>query len=159
MKRIEVDMKLLKADLTYTDSIYELVQDTIIKVYPKYYESEIVQFFCDFHSKENIVSDIGNGNVYVLISENEIVGTGTVCDNHLTRIFVKCDEQNKGYGTFILNELESKITDKHDTVYLDTSIGAKDLYVKRGFRVIKKECYPVKKDIMLNYEVMEKKLK
>ena len=38
--------------------IYEIVQDTIKRVYPKYYVPEIVDMFCEFHNKENIGEDI-----------------------------------------------------------------------------------------------------
>ena len=35
-------------------AVYDLVQYTIKKVYPKYYPAEVVVFFCELHSKEAI---------------------------------------------------------------------------------------------------------
>lgn len=65
---------------TYADAkyIYEMVQDTIKQVYPKYYLPEIVDMFCAFHNEENIVEDIRNGKVCALLENNRIIGTGTI---------------------------------------------------------------------------------
>ena len=40
------------------EKVYALVQETIKVVYPKYYLKEIVDMFCEFHSRENIIKDI-----------------------------------------------------------------------------------------------------
>ena len=52
------------------EKVYALVQETIKVVYPKYYLKEIVDMFCEFHSRENIKKDIEAGNTYILV-ENE----------------------------------------------------------------------------------------
>ena len=51
-------MEYKKATLQESESIYKLVQDTIKIVYPKYYPKEVVDFFCEHHSLENILRDI-----------------------------------------------------------------------------------------------------
>ena len=38
------------------EKVYALVQETIKVVYPKYYLKEIVDMFCEFHSRENIIN-------------------------------------------------------------------------------------------------------
>ena len=46
--------------------VYDVVQDTIKTIYPKYYPMEVVDFFCIHHSEDAIEKDIKNGYVSVL---------------------------------------------------------------------------------------------
>ena len=55
-------MKYVKATNDLIESVCNLVQNTIKTVYPKYYPLEVVDFFCELHSKENITNDISSGN-------------------------------------------------------------------------------------------------
>ena len=50
-------MEYRKAKIEEIQNIYEIVKTTIRQIYPKYYLPEIVDAFCDFHSKENISKD------------------------------------------------------------------------------------------------------
>ena len=81
-------MEYVKAISSDEEQIFDLVQRTIKSVYPKYYPKEVVDFFCELHSRENIAGDIASGAVGVLRNENEIVGTGSYQDNHITRVYV-----------------------------------------------------------------------
>ncbi len=47
------------------EKVYELVQDTIRNVYPKYYPKEVVDFFCEHHSLKNVTEDVEAGLVGV----------------------------------------------------------------------------------------------
>ena len=106
------------------NEIYEIVQDTIKRVYPKYYLPEIVDMFCEFHDKENIGKDIEDGNTYVILENDKIMGTGTRKENHITRVYVLPDFQRKGYGTFIMNQLEAEIGKQYDRAEIDASLPA-----------------------------------
>ena len=81
-------MEFKQAELKHANRVYELVQETIKVVYPKYYLPEIVDMFCEFHSKENITADIEANNTYVLLENDEIIRTGTKKENHITRVYV-----------------------------------------------------------------------
>ena len=39
------DIKYIKAEIEDAETVFKMVQDTIISVYPKYYPKEIVDFF------------------------------------------------------------------------------------------------------------------
>ena len=91
------------------NEICEIVQDTIKKVYPKYYLPEIVDMFCELHNEDNIGADIKNENVYVILENNKIIGTGTIKEKNITRVYVLPEFQGKGFGTFIMRKLEEKI--------------------------------------------------
>lgn len=139
-------------------AVYDVVQNTVKAVYPKYYPAEVVDFFCDFHNKKAILKDIENGNVGVLKVDGKIVATGCFVENHITRLYVLPEYQKKGYGTFIMKNIEDQISDKYEKVYLDASLPAVALYEKLGFSATKHERYPVENEAVLVYEIMEKKL-
>lgn len=57
------------------ETVYEVVQHTIKTIYPKYYLTEVVNFFCEHHSKSAIAKDIENGYVSILKINGKIVAT------------------------------------------------------------------------------------
>lgn len=151
-------MEYKKATLQESESIYKLVQDTIKIVYPKYYPKEVVDFFCEHHSLENILRDIENGVVGVLIDNDRMVGTGCYQDNHITRVYVLPEFQGRGYGSFIMEQLEDIIAVEYDKVFLDASLPACHLYEKRGYQTIRHDRWNVENGVVLVYEIMEKEL-
>ena len=58
-------------------TVYDVVQHTIKTIYPKYYPTEVVDFFCEHHNKDAILKDIENGDVSVLKVDEKIIGTGS----------------------------------------------------------------------------------
>ena len=139
-------------------AVYNVVQHTIKTIYPKYYPMEVVDFFCQHHSEDAIANDIKNGYVSALKIDGTIVATGCFVDNHITRVYVLPEHQKKGYGTFIMKNIEVQISEKYDKAYLDASLPAAALYEKLGFSTVKHERYPVENGVILAYEVMEKEL-
>lgn len=151
-------MEYIKAINKNVDDVFEIVQKTVTTIYPKYYPKEVVDFFCELHNRENIAKDIENGNVGILVVNDQIVGTGSYDGNHITRVYVLPEFQGKGYGSFIMQCVEDEISVKHHTVLLDASLPASHLYEQRGYHTIKHERWPVENDVILVYEVMEKML-
>lgn len=139
-------------------AVYDVVQQTIKTIYPKYYPMEIVDWFCGHHSENAIEKDIKKGYVSVLKIDGNIVATGCFVDNHITRVYVLPKYQKMGYGTFIMKTIEAQVSEKYDKVYLDASLPAAALYEKLGFVTVKHERYPVENGVILVYEVMEKEI-
>lgn len=139
--------------------VYHIVQHTIESIYPKYYPVEVVNFFCELHSKEAIGKDIENGRLGVLKIDGKTIATGCFTENHITRVYVLPEYQNKGYGTFIIESMEAKIAELYDSVCLDASLPAAALYEKLGYRTVKHEKFLVEHGVVLAYEIMEKELK
>lgn len=151
-------MKYVNATNDLIESVCNLVQNTIKTVYPKYYPLEVVDFFCELHSKENITNDILSENLYVLYDNDILVGTGSFRENHITRVYVSPEHQGRGYGTYIINQLEKSIKGSFDVAVLDASLPAVMLYEKLGYKTIKHNKYPVKNNAVLIYEVMVKNM-
>ena len=151
-------MEYIQATKKEIDSVFELVQDTIKTIYPKYYPMEVVDFFCELHCKDNIAKDIEDGRVSILLDDGQMVGTGCYKENHITRVYVKPEYQGRGYGSFIMQCLEADIAKYYDSVELDASLPASHLYEKRGYKTIKHNRWNVEIGVVLVYEIMEKAL-
>ena len=149
-------MEYIKAIEKDIDAVYELVQETIKTIYPKYYPAEVVDFFCEHHCKENVAKDIEGGRVGILVVDDAIVGTGCYKDNHITRVYVKPEYQGRGYGSLIMQYLETNISKKYDSVELDASLPACRRYEKRGYKTMTHEKWDVENGVILVYEIMEK---
>lgn len=151
-------MKYITATSDMSNDIYSLLQTTIKTVYPKYYPKEVVDFFCCHHSKEHILDGIASGNMGVLMDGNVIVGTGCFNDNHITGVYVLPSYQKQGYGSYIMNCLETEIAKRYDTAILDASLPAVCLYENRGYKTVGHGIYELANDVKLVYEIMDKKL-
>lgn len=133
-----------RAVLSECDMIAGLVKNTVETVYPKYYPAGAVDFFIDHHKPEKIAADIEAGRVYVLEAESVIVGTVTVNGGDITRLFVKPEEQGKGHGSRLLDFAESIVFSYSDTVRVHSSLPAKSMYIRRGYK--EKEYFKITAD-------------
>lgn len=138
------------------DIITELVRETIKSVYPKYYPAGAVEFFLAHHKPEKIASDIEAGKVYVIERDGVIVGTVTIDGNGIERLFVEPSKQGNGYGGKLIDFAENMIFGYSETVRLDSSLPAKSIYIKRGYK--EKEYHKILTDNgdYLCYDIMEK---
>lgn len=122
------------AVLTESDKITELVRKTIKAVYPKYYPAGAVEFFLAHHKPEKIASDIEAGKVYVIEQDGVITGTVTIDGNDIARLFVEPSKQGNGYGGKLLDFAENMILGYSEKIRLDSSLPAKSIYIKRGYK-------------------------
>lgn len=141
------------------DAIHRVLHTAIRTVYPKYYPKEVVHFFCRHHSRAHIAEGIDSGNMGVLTVNGAVVGTGCFDKNHITGVYVLPDYQNQGFGSQILQCLETQISRKYDTAVLDASLPAVCLYEHRGYKTVGHGIYSLENDVRLVYEIMEKKLR
>ncbi|MBR6664171.1 MAG: GNAT family N-acetyltransferase [Lachnospiraceae bacterium] len=140
------------------EQVYELVQETIQVVYPKYYLPEIVDMFREYHSREHVLQDITARNTYILWVGDTIVGTGTIQENHITRVYVLPRLQGKGYGTYIMKQLEERIRKNYDTIDIDASLPACRLYQRLGYATVDHGIWECKNGVIQVYEIMKKEL-
>lgn len=151
-------MRYIVATSDMADKIHEVLHTTIKTIYPKYYPREVVEFFCQHHSKEHILDGMAFGNMGVLTDGDMIVGTGCYGGNHITGVYVLPCYQKQGCGSQIMDCLEHEIIKKHDTAIIDASLPAACLYEHRGYRTVGHGIYELENDVRLVYEIMEKKL-
>lgn len=151
-------MEYRLATMLEAGDVFELVQQTVKTIYPQYYPTEVVDFFCEHHNFSAIEEDVKAGRVSVLVVDGVTVGTGSFVENHITRVYVSPKYQGKGYGTYIIKRIEAKICKKYKTAILDASLPAARLYENLGYQTIKHEKIPLENGVVLAYELMEKEL-
>lgn len=140
------------------ENVLQITRDTISKIYSHYYAEGVVKFFLEHHSREHVLSDIENGIVWLLEEDGCMVGTVTIKGNAVNRLFVLPEYQSRGYGSQLMDFAETKIAEKYSHVYLDSSLAAKEMYLKRGYKE-KKTCrISADHGDILIYDEMEKRV-
>ena len=151
-----MDKEIFLASEQQVEEITNLVQCTIKEIYAKYYRDEVVSFFCKWHSMERILADVEAKKVYVMLSNDKIVATGTADGEHITRVYVLPEYQMCGYGSAIMDFLEQKIINENGAAWIDSSLPAGRFYHSRGYMTKEHREYELDNGKILEYEVMIK---
>ena len=134
--------------------------ETINQIYPHYYPKGAVEFFIEHHNDTNILTDIEFGKVFLYINDDgQPVGTVSIKENDICRLFVLPQYQGKGYGRKLLDFAESKIAENYDEILLDASLPAKRIYLKRGYKEKESHIIEANYDDFLCYDIMIKNAK
>lgn len=134
-----------------------IVKETIEAVYPHYYPAGAVKFFLDLHAEKQIKEAISKEEIYLAVAQGVTVGTGSIRGNEICRLFVLPKHQNKGYGSQLMDLLEEKIFENHETVHVDASFPAESMYLKRGYSFVSYERIETENGDFLCYHIMEKR--
>lgn len=133
--------------------------ETINQIYPHYYPKGAVEFFVEHHNDTNILSDIEAGKVFLCVNgEGKSVGTVSLKDNDICRLFVLPEYQGQGYGRMLLDFAENEIAKKYKEIMIDASLPAKRIYLKRGYREKESHIINANYGDFLCYDVMIKKV-
>lgn len=127
------------AEMMDLESVLQITHDTISEIYSHYYAEGVVRFFLQHHSREHILSDIEDEIVWLLEEDDRIVGTVTIKGNAVNRLFVLPGYQSHGYGSRLMDFAEDIIAEQFIHVHIDSSLPAKEMYLKRGYKE-KKTC-------------------
>lgn len=146
-----------KAQKEQAITISHLINSTIKEIYSKYYLEEVVSFFLDLHQLANIEKDISEEKTYVIRHEEMIVGTGTIEENHISRVYVLPEYQSTGIGSTLMDYLEKEIIKNYGSVEVDASLPAVEFYRKRNYVQKMHVDYPVANGKILSYDVMQKR--
>ena len=152
----EINIDYIIASKNEADLVYDIVFDTVKTIYPKYYTKEVVDFFLNYHSRENIIKDIENGLVAILFDNSQAVGCAGCEGNYIKRVYVRPQYQGRGYGSFLMQKMEEEIAKKYDSAILDASLPAICFYEKRGYKTIRHDSFNVESSAVLVYDIMEK---
>jgi ribosomal protein S18 acetylase RimI-like enzyme len=149
--------RVCKTDL---DGVYNLIQNTIDVSYRKVYPPEAIEFFKEFHNRENILKDTAAGYTVVAERDGEILGTSTLIDSHIQRTFVNPVCQRLGIGRMPAQELERKASFKKSShITLEASIVSRHFWEARGYIMQEETFIPVKNEQKLVYYKMSKEKK
>jgi GNAT superfamily N-acetyltransferase len=152
-----IDIRLFKeVDL---EDVWALVQHTIGVSYRPDYSPEAIRFFQNYHPREKILDDAENGTILVAENEQEIVGTGTIREAHIRRVFIHPSHQGQHIGSLIANELETRaVRNGRTTIDLSSAIGSRTFWESRGFYISQEHFTPVENNLVIHYYTMTKDL-
>ncbi|MGA2070336.1 MAG: GNAT family N-acetyltransferase [Sedimentisphaerales bacterium] len=140
-------------------AVKELIDKTIDICYSADYPSEAIQYFKQYHCEENILKGVVKGWTIVLEKNNRLIGTGTIIDNHIMRVFVSPKFQQRSLGKLIMNKLEDKaISSAFKKVKLDASLPSKKFYDSLGYKTREKTYVKLENNKKLHYYKMNKGL-
>ena len=151
-------MNIRQANASDLRAVRDIVHQTINTVYSGYYPKSAVDFFIVHHREENIGADIAAGMVFVIETGEVALGTVTIKENEMSRLFVLPEYQGKGYGGVLVDFAERLIAKQHEVIRLDASLPAKAMYIKRGYAVKETHSVLTENGDYLIYDVMEKRL-
>lgn len=81
-------MKITKGTLGDECIIYDIVYTTINEIYPKYYPEDVVTFFINHHSLDNIRNALDDEIVLIIKVTDKNIGTGAILGNEIRRMFI-----------------------------------------------------------------------
>lgn len=150
-------MSVVQATLSNLGEVSSIVHATISEIYPHYYPKGAVDFFLKHHNDHSIAEDIEHGIVYVCFDDQRaIVGTVTVKENQILRLFVLPEYQGKGFGGELLDFAEKNISEAYSKIMIDASFPAKSIYLKRGYKETEYHIITSENGDRLCYDVMVK---
>ena len=152
---LESDIELKLADCP--EQVAAIVRETIQKVYSHYYPSGAVQFFLDLHSETRVEGVMSYEEIYLAVVQGNIIGTGSIRKNEICRLFILPEYQGKGYGSRLMELLETRIFENYPKVHVDASFPAESMYLKRGYQIISYEKIETENGDFLCWHTMEKK--
>lgn len=95
---------------------------------------EFVALHTPERQKGYLESEMAKGAQLYLLIEDKPVGIVSVHDSLIANLYVLPGEQNKGYGTKLLNFAIEQCEQTPTLWILNTNEGAKRLYGRKGFR-------------------------
>ena len=122
-------MNILNAREAHINIVKNITYQTIKIIYPQYYTSGVIHFFINYHKEENIITDIKLRRVFLIINDNFPVGTVTIKENEICRLFVLPEFQGEGFGKYLMDFAENKIWEKYNSIQLDSSLAAQNMYL------------------------------
>jgi GNAT superfamily N-acetyltransferase len=144
------------ADLT---AVQGLIHETIDRRYSGVYPPRAVQFFKEFHSRDNILERHKAGAVLVVEHDQDIVATGATVAGEITGVFVHPQFQGRGIGGQVMDRLEELArSDGRTVVTLAISLPSRGFYEARRYRVVEDRSIDVGGGESLDYWEAEKRL-
>lgn len=139
--------------------LQKLIHTTIKKCYPVVYAPEIIDFFLNYHSKEEILTRSEKAVIMLLRIDNKMIATGFLHENEIGGVYVLPEYQGLGYGRKIVESLlEIAKENELEDIHLDSTPIARAMYEKLGFHITENAVQMVG-HVPLPYFKMKLKLK
>lgn len=150
-------IRIERCALSHLDAVLAVTRETIRTSYAGHYPPEAVCYFLDYHSLEAVLDDMENGYTAILNDSGRTVGTGTLRETNIKRVFVLPEFQGRGLGKMIMSHLEDCAGRKGLRILeLHASLPAKRFYDSLEYRTLRFCQIPVENKKTLDYYRMAK---
>jgi citrate lyase synthetase len=132
-----------KVDGFAIDEIYDedlpevkyLIDEVTYDTYKSLIPEEGYEYFKDnMWGIDMLKKDAQEGCTIVVKDNGKIIGTGTIVDNYISKIYIKPEYHGLGLGKLIVNCLEDKARlNGIRTVFLASNLSAEKFYTKLGY--------------------------
>ncbi len=114
-----------------------LVERTVRESYRGVYSEAAIEFFVRYHGEEEIRRDAEEWFCVVACTGGRIVGTATLREDTIARVFVEPERQGEGIGGCLMRMvLDRARSSGLKAVRLDASLVSKDMYEHLGFQAV-----------------------
>ena len=138
------------------DSVFRLIHHVVGISYRDVYPAQALEMYREFHSRDNILHDAVSGYCVVAERGGELVGTGTLVDDNIRRVYVNPTYQNTGIGRRVYEALEKRALEwKLSHLGLGASVIALRFWESQGFQMDEEIDIPVG-DEKLKFYAMSK---
>ena len=122
-------------------AVQNIIHRGLREINGKDYPAELIEEYCAYFSLEKIKSQADSAHMYVVLSGDEIVGTGSVApywnsktESILLTIYVLPEMIGRGIGSAIINALEQdEYFLRANRIEIPSSITAVKFYQKMGY--------------------------
>jgi putative acetyltransferase len=140
------------------ESVCRLIHHVVDICYGDVYPTKALAMYKNFHSCENIKNDAASGYCVVAEKDGELVGTGTLLEDHVRRVYISPQYQKNGIGSMIYRALEERaLQNQVPHLGLGASIIAREFWEAQGFLFNREEHVPVEDEKLIFY-IMDKDL-
>lgn len=147
-------------ELSDLESVKNLIKRTIDICYNGYYLREVLDYFEMYNWNGNILKVARDGHIVVAETQGEVVGTGSLINDVILRVFVDPTHHRQGLGRMVVNELERRAAANGvKVVHLRALANAMKFYESLGYLTSAKGLLEVDNGRHLEYYQMYKRLK
>jgi GNAT superfamily N-acetyltransferase len=153
------NIRIERATLAQTSEIHTLIQLSMVKIYPKVYPSEAVDFFIEYHNLEHIEVNIKEGITLLAFDGNLAIGTINLKDNYLGGLYIHPHYLRQGLGRLLIQKAEAIAkTMNISKIKLEASLGSEEFYLSLGYQKLETKYTPLAHNARLYYFDFEKQI-
>lgn len=136
-----------------------LIKRTMDKNYKGLFSREVMEYFGQFHGDVNCLQVAIQGYTVVAEQNGCVIGTGSLIDDYILRVYVEPALQKQGIGKLIMAALEKiALARGEKKVKLRATEISENYYQKLGYVIIEKNLESVENGKELVYYLMEKQI-
>jgi GNAT superfamily N-acetyltransferase len=137
--------------------VKELVDKTMEVNYRGFFCEEVMEYFNRFHGDVNVLQVAILGQTIVAEKDGRILGTGSIIDDYILRVYIDPAYQRQGVGRLVMAALEQWAASRgKKKVRLRATDISRSYYEKIGYTVMEKNLEETENGKELVYYLMEK---